>query len=285
MSRIVYINGEFLPIEKAFIPVMDRGFLFADGVYEVSAVVNESLIDNDAHLARLKRSLSELKIPIPESSENIIKNQIELIKRNNLKEGLVYIQITRGVAERDFSYANNMKPTFVMFTQEKNILNNPNAKTGVKVITMPEIRWQRRDIKSTALLAQVMAKSEAHHKGVFEAWLVENGHITEGSSSNAFIIKNNVIITKNLSNEILPGITRKAILKLAKDHGIKIEERNFAVAEAYAADEAFLTSASNFVIGIVEIDGKKVGDGKVGRITSKVLEYYIQEAIENLFIN
>ncbi len=277
MSRIVYINGKFLPIEQANIPIMDRGFLFADGVYEVSAVINSRLVDNAAHLARLQRSLKELDIPLPETLTEIETKQIELLKLNELKEGIVYLQVTRGVSERDFNYSAEMKPTFVMFTQTKNILNSPDKKNGVKVATVNEIRWQRRDIKSTALLAQVMAKNEAARKGAFEAWMVEDEFVTEGSSSNAYIIKNNVIITKNLSNKILHGITRAAVLRIAKENNLKIEERNFSVAEAYSADEAFLTSASTFVTGIVEINGKKIGNGKVGEITQKLLECYLAE--------
>jgi D-alanine transaminase len=254
---------------------MDRGFLFADGIYEVSAVINGKLIDNEGHINRLFSSLEKIDIKLNYNFSQIIDFQKTLIEKNNLKEGVIYIQVTRGVEERDFNYKESTTPTFLMFTQVKNILNNP-ARVGVKAITVPEIRWQRRDIKSIALLAQVMAKNEARKKGAFEAWMIEDGSITEGSSSNAYIVKDNVIITKNLSNQILHGITRKAILALAKNNNIKIEERAFTPAEAYSADECFMTSASTFVVGITELDGKKIGDGEVGKVTKKLYDEYIK---------
>ncbi len=274
--RIIFLNGEFLPIEKAHISPMDRGFLFADGIYEVSAVYNGKLVDNDGHLKRLQRSLSELKIKLPMSLEEIEKNQLELIKQNNLTEGLIYLQVTRGVQERDFNYSDELTPTFMMFTQSKKIVDSDNARNGVKVVTVSDIRWTRRDIKSIALLPQVMAKNEARAQGAFEAFMVdEKGFITEGSSSNVYIIKNKTIITRNLSNNILHGITRASVLRLAKENSLKIDERPFSVDEALNADESFLTSATNFVLGVVEINGKKLGDGRVGEMTLKLSEIYL----------
>lgn len=274
MSRIVFLNGQFIPIENANVNIMDRGFLFADGAYEVSAVLNGKLVDNEGHINRLFLSLEKIDIKLNYNFSEILDFQKTLIEKNNLIEGVIYIQVTRGVEERDFNYKDSTTPTFLMFTQVKNILNSP-ARNGVKAITVPEIRWQKRDIKSVALLAQVMAKNEARKKGAFEAWMVEDGYVTEGSSSNAYIVKNNVIITKDLSNQILHGITRKSILSLAEKNSIKIEERPFAVAEAYSADECFMTSASTFVIGITELDGKIIGDGKVGKITQKLYNEYL----------
>jgi D-alanine transaminase len=279
MTRIVFINNEFLPIEKATIPVMDRGFLFADGVYDVAAVLNGKLVDNDAHIKRLQRSLNELKIPMPMEFSEIVKNELELVAKNNLQEGLVYIQVTRGTAEREFNYPENIKPNIVMFTQSKNITNNLNTKNGVKAITTPDIRWARRDIKSIALLAQVIAKNEAKDKGAFEAIMHEDGIVTEGSSSNIFIIKDGKIITRNLSNKILHGITRAAVLSLAKAANLEIEERAFTIEEIYNSDECFLTSATNFVLGIIDVDGKKISDGKVGKYTGNLFEIYLATAV------
>lgn len=275
MSRIVFLNGQFIPIENANVNIMDRGFLFADGIYEVSAVINGNLIDNEGHINRLFSSLEKIDIKLNYNLAQVLEFQKTLIEKNDLKEGVIYIQVTRGVEERDFNYKDSTTPTFLMFTQVKSILNNP-ARVGVKAITVPEIRWQRRDIKSIALLAQVMAKNEARKKGAFEAWMVEDATITEGSSSNAYIVKDNVLITKDLSNKILHGITRKAVLSLAKNHNIRIEERAFTLEEAYSADECFMTSASTLVIGIVELDGKKIANGEVGQITKKLYDEYLK---------
>ncbi len=188
MSRIVYLNGSFVPFEEARIPIMDRGFLFADGIYEVSAVLNGRLVDHEAHLARLDRSLAEIRIANPYSAAEWTRLQEELVRRNGLAEGLVYMQVTRGVAERDFAFPKEAEPTVMMFTQVKSITRSPAAETGVAVVTVPDLRWKRRDIKSVALLAQVLAKQAAAEAGVFEAWMVEDGYVTEGSSSTAFIV-------------------------------------------------------------------------------------------------
>lgn len=277
MTRVIFINNQFLPIEKAHISPMDRGFLFADGIYEVSAVYNGKLVENDGHLRRLQRSLSELKMKLPMGLEEIEKNQLELIRQNNLSEGLIYLHITRGVQERDFNYKDDLEPTFMMFTQSKKIVDNDNVRNGVKVITVPDIRWARRDIKSIALLPQVMAKNEARAQGAFEAFMVDDkGFITEGSSSNVYIIKDKTIITRNLSNNILHGITRASVLRLAKENNLKIDERPFSIDEALNADESFLTSATNFVLGVVEINGKKLGNGGVGEMTKRLQSLYIE---------
>ena len=279
MSRIVYLNGSYAPLEEAKVSVMDRGFLFADGIYEVSAVVSGKLVDNEAHLARLERSLSEIGIAMPLSFADFVRVEEELIRRNALDNGLVYIQVTRGAAEREFTYAPGLKPTVVMFTQARDAINNPIAHSGLKIITLPDIRWARRDIKSVALLAQVLAKQAAREKGADEAWMVEGGFVTEGGSSNAFIVtRGGAIITRPLSNDILPGITRLAVLALAKERGFAIEERAFSVHEALGAAEAFLTSATSFVLPVIEIDGKPVADGKPGPVTQRLREIYIDMA-------
>jgi D-alanine transaminase len=279
MSRIVFVNGSFLPYEEATIPIMDRGFLFADGIYEVSAVLNGSLVDHEAHLARLDRSLREIRIPNPYSAAEWTRLCQELVRRNGLGEGLVYMQVTRGVAERDFAFPKNTAPTVVMFTQPKNISRSPQAETGVAVVTVPDLRWKRRDIKSVALLAQVLAKQAAAESGVAEAWMVEDGFVTEGSSSTAFIITGDRrIVTRPLSNAILPGITRQSVMRLAAEQGLRLDERLFSVNEAHVASEAFLTSASMLVMPVVAVDGRPVGDGKPGPLSRRLRELYLQMA-------
>ncbi|HEV2603925.1 MAG TPA: D-amino-acid transaminase [Microvirga sp.] len=279
MSRIAYVNGSFVPFEDAKIPITDRGFLFADGIYEVSAVLNGALVDNEAHLARLDRSLKEIGIANPYTAAEWTRLEEDLVRRNGVEEGLVYMQVTRGAAERDFAFPKDAKPTVVMFTQAKNISRSAMAETGAAVITVPDLRWKRRDIKSVALLAQVLAKQAAAEAGVFEAWMVEDGHVTEGGSSTAFIITGDKrIVTRPLSNAILPGITRLSVLRLAREQGLTLEERLFTVEEALAADEAFLTSASSFVMPVVSIDGKPVGSGKPGPLVRKLRALYIEAA-------
>jgi D-alanine transaminase len=279
MSRIVFLNGSFLPIEEAKVPFMDRGFMFGDGVYEGIGLLDGRLIDNEAHLERLERSLAEIRIPNPYTRAEWTSIQEELARRNGITEGFIYFQVTRGVAERDFFFPEDAKPTVAMFTQAKAIASAPAAQTGIAVVTVPDLRWQRRDIKSLNLLAQVLAKQAAKEAGAQEAWLVEDGFVTEGGSSSAFIVtKKGSIVVRPLSNAILPGITRKSLLQLSKEAGIVLEERRFTVEEAYDAAEAFLTSASNFVLPIVSIDGRPVADGKPGPITKKLRELYLAMA-------
>ena len=279
MSRIVFLNGSFLPIEEAKVPFMDRGFMFGDGVYEGIGMLDGRLIDNEAHLERLERSLAEIRIPNPYSRAEWTRLQEELARRNGMTEGFIYFQVTRGVAERDFFFPEDPKPTVAMFTQAKAIADAPAARTGIAVVTVPDLRWQRRDIKSINLLAQVLAKQAAKEAGAQEAWLVEDGFVTEGGSSSAFIVtKQGSIVVRPLSNAILPGITRKSLLRLSQEDGIVLEERRFTVEEAYDAAEAFLTSASNFVLPIVSIDGRPVGDGKPGPVTTRLRALYLQMA-------
>ncbi|OED35544.1 D-amino acid aminotransferase [Chromatiales bacterium (ex Bugula neritina AB1)] len=281
MSRTVYVNGEFVAEENAQISVFDRGFLFADAVYEVSSVIEGKLLDNDRHLARLRRSLGELNIPSPASDETITGVQKELIKRNELVEGAVYMQVTRGAADRDFAFPANAVPGMVLFTQAKQLRDSPQARDGIAVVTMPDIRWKRRDIKTVGLLAQSMAKQAALDAGATDAWMVEDGFVTEGSSNNAFIVdKNGCIITRQLGNDILHGITRASVLKLTQQHNIALEERAFTVAEALDAQEAFLTSASTFVWPVISIDGHPIGDGKPGAVAGRLRELYIETALQ-----
>ena len=258
MEQIVYVDGSFVPAADAKVSVFDRGFLFADGIYEVSAVLDGKLIDNDSHLARLERSVGEIALTLPETLERIVEIQKELIARNNLADGLVYLQVTRGaVIPRDFAFPKQAKPTLVMFTSAKDIVNAASAKTGIAVKTVPDIRWARRDIKSVALLAQVLAKQAAAEAGCAEAWMIEDGKVTEGGSSSAFILtQDDVLVTRQNSSAILPGCTRKAVMKLAEERQLRVEERAFSVSEALAAKEAFITSASLFVQAVVTIDGQ-----------------------------
>ncbi|MEE7464689.1 MULTISPECIES: D-amino-acid transaminase [Methylobacterium] len=278
--RIVYLNGQFLPYEEARVPIMDRGFLFADGIYEVSAIIDGKLVDNAAHLVRLDRSLGEIGIRNPHDAAGWERLQTELVARNGVSEGLVYMQVTRGVAERDFAFPKaGTEPTVVMFTQAKTVLANPLAESGARVITVEDLRWKRRDIKSVALLAQVLAKQQAAEAGVAEAWMVEDGAVTEGSSSTAFIIgRDRVLVTRPLSTALLPGITRASVLRLAQEADLRIEERLIPVDEVYAAQEAFYTSASAFVMPVVEIDGRSIGEGRPGALTRRLRELYIEAA-------
>ena len=280
MSRIVYVNGEFVAEENAVISVFDRGFLFADAVYEVSSVLAGKLIDNDAHIKRLHRSLSELKMASPISDDEIVRVQNELIERNNLVEGMVYLQVTRGSADRDFPFPANAKPSIVMFSQSKDITNAPQAQKGISVITVADIRWKRRDIKTVGLLAQVLAKQAAVDAGVADAWMIEDGYVTEGSSNNAFIVDlQGKLITRHLGNEILHGITRASVLEVVEKENIVFEERAFTLDEAMNAREAFITSASTFVWPVVNIDGTSIGDGKPGSLAPRLREIYIRKSL------
>ena len=281
MDRIAYVNGSFVPLAEAKVSVLDRGFLFADGIYEVAAVLDGKLIDNASHLARLERSVGEIALALPETLDRIQEIQKELIARNNLVNGMVYLQVTRGAdAGRDFAFPkDDVRPTLIMFTTVKDIVNAPSAKTGIAVITVPDIRWTRRDIKSVALLAQVLAKQAAAAAGAGEAWMIEDGVVTEGGSSSAFILtQDDVLVTRQNGNEILPGCTRKAVVALAEERQLRVEERPFSVAEALAAKEAFTTSATLFVQAVVSIDGQPVANGKPGPMTERLREIYVDFA-------
>ena len=281
MGRIVYVNGAYLPEEEAKISVFDRGFLFADGVYEVSSVLRGKLIDNQGHLARLHRSLGELDMAAPASDAEIEAIQTALIEKNRVDEGLVYLQVTRGAADRDFAYPEGVKPSLVMFTQQKNVIDSPIADTGIAIVSVDDIRWRRRDIKSIGLLAPCMAKMQAKGAGADDAWLVEDGYVTEGSSNNAFIVDaEGTLLTRQLGNEILAGITRKAVLKLAEEKQLRVEQRPFSIEEAYNASEAFITSATTFVMPVVSINDRSVADGKPGQLTRRLRELYIQAALD-----
>ncbi|MFB0951471.1 MAG: D-amino-acid transaminase [Rhodospirillales bacterium] len=281
MSRIVYVNGEYLAEEDAKISVFDRGFLFADAVYEVSAVLKGKLVDNDAHLKRLARSLGELKMTPPATGEEIEAIQMELIRRNSIDEGVIYLQATRGAADRDFAFPKNATPSLVMFTQKKSLSQNPAADVGISVITVPDIRWKRRDIKTVGLLPASMAKQAALDAGANDAWFVEDGFVNEGSSNNAFIVTHDgKIVTRHLGTEILHGITRKSVMELAKRENLEIEERPFTPEEAAEAREAFSTSASAFVMPVVKIDGHVLWNGAPGPVSEKMRKLYVEMAMK-----
>ena len=280
MSRTVYVNEEYLPEEDAKISIFDRGFLFADGVYEVTSVLDGKLIDFDGHAKRLARSLNELDMQAPCTEEELLEIHRQLIARNDLNEGLIYLQVTRGAADRDFVYpSSDTKPTLVLFTQAKQIAVSAAAESGMKVISIPDERWGRRDIKTVQLLYPSMGKMMAKAAGADDAWMVEDGFVTEGTSNNAYIVTHDgTIVTRHLSTEILHGITRAAVLKMANEAQMKLEERPFTIEEAQHAAEAFITSASSFVMPIVSIDGAAIGSGAPGPIAKRLREIYLEES-------
>ena len=282
--RTVYVNGEYLPETEAKVSVFDRAFLMADGVYEVTSVLGGKLIDFDGHLKRLERSLNELDMQKPEAFEDLLEIHRELVRVNGIEDGLVYLQVTRGAAaDRDFAFPDpdEVKPTLVLFTQAKpGLADSPAAKKGMKVISIEDIRWGRRDIKTTQLLYPSMGKMMAKKAGCDDAWMIEDGKVTEGTSNNAYIVKGNKIITRELSNDILHGITRAAVLRFAREAQMEVEERSFTIDEAKAADEAFITSASTFVMPVVEIDGTSLGDGTPGHVSKRLREIYLEESLK-----
>lgn len=278
MSRIVYVNGAYLPEEEATISIFDRGFIFGDGIYEVSAVLGGKLVDCEAHLARLERSCGEIGLALPWSKAELVAIHQELIARNGLDEGGIYLQVSRGAADRDFAFPKNVKPTLIMFTQARKLADVPAAKTGIKVVSTPDLRWARRDIKSVNLLGPVLAKQFAAENGAQEAWLIEDGVVTEGASSTAWIVKGRTLISRPLSNKVLPGITRKAVLAFLAESGFSFEEREFTLAEALDAEEAFITSANSFVMPVTTIDGHSIHNGAPGPATLRLREIYIDHA-------
>ncbi|HGG65198.1 MAG TPA: D-amino-acid transaminase, partial [Rhodobacteraceae bacterium] len=254
----------------------------ADGVYEVTSVLDGKLIDFDGHAARLERSLNELDMASPISMDDLLEVHRELVRLNGINEGMIYLQITRGAPDdRDFVFPDPAKvpSTIVLFTQNKpGLADNPVAKKGIKVISIEDQRWGRRDIKTVQLLYPSMGKMMAKAAGADDAWLVEDGKVTEGTSNNAYIVKGGKIITRELSNDILHGITRKAVLRFVREAQMEVEERSFTIEEAQGADEAFITSASTFVMPVVEVDGAKLGDGTPGPVAARLREIYLEES-------
>ncbi|MEP4981327.1 D-amino-acid transaminase [Ascidiaceihabitans sp.] len=280
--RTVYLNGEYVAENEAKVSIFDRGFLMADGVYEVTSVLDGKLVDFDGHAVRLERSLGELGMKNPITKDELLAVHRELVSRNDVVDGGVYLQITRGApADRDFAFPDpeTTPCTVVLFTQSKpGVTESPASKAGIKVISIADERWGRRDIKTVQLLYPSMGKMMAKAAGCDDAWMVEDGFVTEGTSNNAYIVKGNKIITRALSNDILHGITRAAVLRFAQEAQMEVEERNFTIDEAKEADEAFITSATMFVNGVVEIDGAQIGDGVPGHVSKRLREIYLDES-------
>lgn len=281
MTRTVYVNGNYVPETEAQVSVFDRAFLMADGVYEVTSVLDGKLVDFEGHAKRLERSLSELEMACPVTMDELLQIHRDLVVKNDLKTGGIYLQITRGApADRDFAWPDPAETPsgIVLFTFAKDLVNMPAAKTGIKVISIEDIRWGRRDIKTVQLLYPSMGKMMAKKAGCDDAWMVEDGYVTEGTSNNAYFVKGNKIVTRGLSNDILHGITRAAVLRFAAEAQFEVEERLFTIEEAQQADEAFITSATTFVQPVVEIDGAQIGDGVPGRVATRLREIYIDES-------
>jgi len=280
MNRTVYLNGDYLPEEEAKVSIFDRAFLFADGIYEVTSVLDGKLIDFAGHMRRLKRSLDELDMPHPPEIDDLPEIHRKLVRVNGIGDGLIYLQVTRGAApDRDFAFpGRDTRPTVVLFTQSKpGLADLPQAGKGIAVVSIDDIRWGRRDIKTVQLLYPSMGKMMAKARGADDAWMVEEGLVTEGTSNNAWIVKDGKIITRALSSDILHGITRAAVLRLAHEAGMEIEERGFTIQEAKEADAAFCTSASAFVMPVVSIDGADIGDSIPGPVVRRLREIYLRE--------
>lgn len=276
MPRLAYVNGRYLPHRQAAVHVEDRGYQFGDGVYEVVTVVAGRMVDEDPHLDRLERSLSQIAIAMPMSRRTLRLVGRELVRRNDVRNGLLYIQVTRGVAPRDHKFPQHVRPALVMTTKHIDFARQPKFEKGVAVITIPDQRWARRDIKTIGLLANCLGKQQAVESGAYEAWQVDSdGLITEGTSSNAWIVTGNGrLVTRHLGNEILHGVTRRTILTIAAEEGIVFEERPFGVDEAKNAAEAFVTSATSFVTPVIRIDDTMIGNGTPGPLSRRLLRWY-----------
>ena len=280
MSRIAYVSGQYLPHSQAAVHIEDRGYQFADGVYEVISVVDGHLVDEEPHLKRLHRSLGELRITMP-MGDAALKTVIrETVRRNRVDTGIVYIQVTRGAAPREHAFPKAANPTRVVTSRRTRPPDPRLGADGIAVITVPDIRWQRCDIKSVALLANVLGKQQAREAGAYEAWQVDrHGYVTEGTSTNAWIVtEDGAVVTRAADHSILNGVTRLAVLDIISREGYRLVERPFSVEEAKAAREAFLTSTTADLLPIVRLDGAAVGDGKPGPLSCKLREAYFAHA-------
>ncbi len=279
-ARIAYVNGEFVPEDEARVSMFDRGFLFADAIYEATGVLNGRLVDHQLHLARLQRSAREIRMDLPGTLEEINEIQKELVRRNALREGAVFMQVTRGTAPRNFVFPKGIRPTLAMFVIPQQLLDDPTARTGIKVKSVPDLRWARRDIKTVNLLAQVLARQAAAEEDCQEAWMLdEDNRVTEAAASSAFIItQDQTIVTRERSQVTLEGCTQVSLKKLIAEHGLRLEERAFHLEEAYAAREAFITNATAFVMPVVAIDGRQIGDGRPGPLTQRLRQIYLDAA-------
>lgn len=277
MSRIAYVDGQYLPHRAAGVHIEDRGYQFADGVYEVLAVAGGHLVDEGAHLARLARSLAELQIAAPMSQAALKIVMREVVRRNGVADGIVYLQVTRGAAPRDHGFPKAATPVLVVTSRRSRPVNPRLAENGIAVITIPDIRWQRCDIKSVALVANVLGKQRAREAGAYEAWQVDrDGFVTEGTSTNAWIVTpDGAVVTRQADRAILNGVTRLALFDIVRREGCRLVERPFGVAEAKAAREAFLTSTTAELLPIVSIDGDKIGDGTPGPLSRRLRAFYL----------
>ena len=282
MPRIAYVNGRYLPHGQAAVHIEDRGYQFSDGVYEVTPVSKGKLVDEDLHLDRLERSLRELRIPMPASRTAIKLITQQVIRRNHLTNGFVYIQVTRGVAPRDHKFPKNVEPALVMTARQMKPITEAALDKGISVITIPDIRWKRRDIKSVSLLPNCLGKQQAFEQGAAEAWMIDDeGYVTEGTSTNAWIVtKDNKLVTRPATHDILSGITRHSLLRTAEEHGLEYEERAFTLEEALGAKEAFISSSSNFVMPVTKIDDTVIGNGHAGEFSLDLREKYRKTVVE-----
>jgi D-alanine transaminase len=279
MPNFAYINNKFVNFKSAKIHIEDRGLQFADSVYEVIAVLDKNLIDLDFHLKRLKYSLRELEIKFTINKKNLNNIFLNLIKKNKTRNGIIYLQITRGIQFREHKYQKNLIPTLIVYTRNKSF-NLPGKKfVGVNAITYQDLRWKRRDIKTVNLLPNIIAANMAKKKNAYEAILIQNGKVTEGTSSNIWIIKRNNLITHPANSDILKGVTRTSLLKIIKKTKLKLVEKQFTHKQLFNADEVFLTSSGSFITPILKIDNKKINNGKIGNITLKLAEMYTEACL------
>ena len=280
MSRIAYVSGAYVPHRQAAVHIEDRGYQFADGVYEVIAVRGGKLLDEEPHLRRLHRSLDALRIPAPIGDAALAIVLREVVRRNRVENGILYLQITRGVAPRDHAFPKSAKPMLVVTSRTTRRPNPRLWEDGIAVVTIADIRWQRCDIKSIALVANVMGKQQARESGVFEAWQIDNeGRITEGTSTNAWIVTDDAtVVTRAADTAILNGVTRLAVLDIIAREGYRLDQRPFTVEEARAAREAFLTSTTSDVLPVVRIDDTPIGDGRPGLLSRKLRAAYLTHA-------
>ena len=279
MDRTAWVNGAFVAERDAVVSIFDRGFLFADGIYEVVALAAGHFVDLAGHLDRLARSCAAIRLAVPLERPALEAMLAELAARNGVTEGLVYLQVTRGAAERDFAFPAAPQPTLIAYARPMRLLDHPQAAAGATAVLVPDQRWARRDIKSIALLPQVLAKQAARAAGTYEAIMVEDGHVTEGGSSTVYLVQHGAITTFPLGHDILPGITRERVLGLARDLGAPVHERPFTATELLAADEVFITSATTFVLPITRIDGTDIADGVPGPMTRRLREAYVAWAV------
>ena len=281
MRHYAYVNGRYVLHSQACIHIEDRGFQFADGVYEVIAIKDSRFLDREGHLTRLARSLRELRIECPVAWSGLPFIMDEVRERNRVTQGIAYLQVTRGVAPRNFLFPPETRATLVVMARSLGLVSQAVVEKGARVITLTDIRWKRRDIKSIALLPQVLGKQQAFEANAFEGWMLdEQGYITEGCSSNAWIVtEQGVVVTRRPNHEILNGVTRLSLLDIIKLQGYPIESRRFSLEEAYQAKEAFLTSATTFVLPIIQIDDRVIGDGSPGALASSLRQAYLEKSL------